>query len=104
VPAQVRKGTAQEGLSEPVNAQSADLGPGGVYLQTNAEGSFAPGEFITVTIEVPWELRRGFPFSRIMATCRVIRVDEPATPGAGKGLALEFCSESTTMFGSILTP
>jgi len=103
VPAKVRKGTAQEGLSDPVAAQSADLGTGGVYLQA-AEGAFAPGEFVTVTIEVPWELRRAFPFSRIMATCRVIRVDEPAASGQGKGVALEFCSEGTTMFGSIVTP
>lgn len=86
--------------------RSRDISPGGVYLTTQEGGGVMPGEALTVSISVPWELRRHFPFSRIMGPCRVVRADK-VSAGERKedGLALAFCAHGgLTLLGAALTP
>ena len=85
--------------------ESADLSLGGVYLTTEAEGPFAPGELLTVSVTIPWELRGLFPFSRIVGPSRVVRVEPMATSqGQRIGLAFAFCDDQVTMLGAIVAP
>ena len=84
---------------------STDLSRGGLYLTTGAEGTFAPGETLAVSITIPWDARRALPFSHIMGQCRIVRADDvPATSGHKSGLALAFCEERLTMLGAIVAP
>ena len=82
-----------------------ELSAGGAYVTTGQQGPFVPGQVLTLSVSVPWEHRRNFPFSRITASCRVVRVDgsHDGEPG-GNGLALAFCGDSPVMLGSIVTP
>lgn len=108
IKAPVRFGRAAMGATEAAFAsegQSANLSTGGIYLTTNARGPFAAGDVIRVSIEIPREARRLFPFSRILGSCRVVRVDlladsEEGTPQVG--LALEFLGQNTTLLGAIV--
>ena len=83
--------------------QTSNVSTGGVYLTTGGAGSFEPGELLGISISIPVNFRRGFPFSRIMGTCRVVRSEQlPETPeGTRWGLALEFCGGRITMLGAI---
>ena len=95
------------GLSE-----SVDLSMAGVFVWTTDPGPFNPGDVLAVSISIPWESRRLFPFSRIVGSCRVVRAEpvmqEPGptmqVPGeeARWGLALEFCGDRPTMLGAIV--
>lgn len=96
VPVRLLKGAGGGPKVCPAAGESSDLSPSGVCLTTNDPGAFVPGEVLMVSIEIPWETRRVFPFSRILGPCRVVRVDE-------QRLALEFCGEDTTLLGAIVT-
>ena len=93
-----------ESLSS-LNGEASNLSTGGVYLTTGEEGPFTPGDMLTVSIAIPWQLRRTFPFSRLVGSCQVIRVEEfpDAVPVRQWGLALEFCGNRSTMLGAIVT-
>ena len=86
-------------------AQSTNLSAGGVYLILSEGGTFVPGELVHVSITVPWEARRAFPFSRIVGSSRVVRVeDASATQERGKGVALAFCERHVRLFGAVVVP
>jgi hypothetical protein len=60
---------------------------------------------LTVSVTIPWETRRLFPFSRIVGSGRIVRVEEvPAVPGTKQGFALSFCEGDVTLLGAIVTP
>ena len=103
----VRRSRAGEGNSGAVPCgagQSRNLSTGGAYL-TAEGGGFVPGEIVRVEIFVPWEARHAFPFSRIVGSCRVVRIDDlPSSEGELRGLALEFCARDMTMLGAIVFP
>jgi len=84
-------GTAQKGgVSSFLEGRSTDLSVDGLYLTTRVVTSVAPGDPLTVSIRIPLERRRSFPFSRIVGLCRVVRVDDlraPSTRAAGQGAA-----------------
>ena len=106
VPAQFVQGAREEGQEMcPHAGWTADLSSGGLYLSTGVEGQFVPGEILTVSVAIPWEARRGVPFSRIAGSCRIVRVERvPATQGTRTGLALAFCEDGITLLGAIVTP
>ena len=84
---------------------SADISSTGLYLTTGAVGDFASGAILKVSVVIPWELRRTFPFSRVAGWCRVARVEEvPAVHGARTGVGLAFCENQITLLGAIVTP
>ncbi len=60
------------------------------------------GELLRVSVSIPREARRHVPFSRIVGLCRVLRVERvPVEHGGGTGIALAFCGERVSMFGTI---
>lgn len=84
---------------------SRDLSTGGVYVVTSGTGAFAPGDILTVSILIPWEMRRAFPFSRISGASRVLRVEPAEAEGKPAiGIALAFCGEAVSTLGSVITP
>ena len=85
--------------------QTSDMAAGGIFVTTREEGLFLPGDLIRLTITIPEEARRVVPFSRIVGSARVVRI-EPATlenGEPGQGLALAFCGNDTTFLGAIMT-
>ena len=87
------------------SGRSLDVSTSGVRMVTNEPGPFTPGEILAVSIEIPWETRRVFPFSRILGFARVARVaeEEPLSDEGGpRHVALEFCEGETTLLGAIL--
>jgi hypothetical protein len=79
--------------------RSLDVSPGGVCVAVEFGGPFTPDEILTVSLAIPWEARRGFPFSLIEGACRVVRVDQ-----ARGDLALSFCPTNTTVLGAGVLP
>ena len=104
-PVQFGKGAEGKGeVLSPPTGWSKELSAGGVYVTTQEGRGLVPGELTRLSISIPWESRRTFPFALIEGSGRVVRVDELAT-GQGKreGIAIEFC-EGITMLGAIVTP
>ena len=104
VPIRLGKGAvgAGERRDDPTGL-SRDLGTGGVYLTTSEPGPFVPGEVLKVSMCIPWEMRRRFPFSRIAGLCRVVRVEQvPISQEILTGLALAFCGDHMTMLGAVV--
>ena len=89
----------ERGRGLPFTGWSKDLSTEGVYAMLREGAAFAPGEIVAVNVEIPWESRRGFPFSRIAGTARVIRVDKLSAAERDPmwGLALEFCQDVTKL-------
>ena len=106
VPVRVCRVTAEQGApSSYYTGLSTDLSPGGVYVTTREGECVVPGEVLTVSIAIPWEARRAFPFSHIMGSSRVIRVEPIETAeGNQTGLALAFCGDDVTFLGAVVTP
>ena len=87
------------GRDLPCAGWSKDLNAEGVYAMLREGNAFTSGEIVAVNVEIPWESRRGFPFSRIAGTARVVRID-PLSKTAQEpmwGLALAFCPDVTRL-------
>lgn len=104
VPVDVYQGIgAGSGFVSRFSGESTNLSVDGTYVHVPRGARFVPGELVRFSITVPTELRRHFPFSRIIGTSRVVRVDEHAdTPGSATGLALAFCEGAVTMLAAII--
>ena len=104
VPVAMGTGAAEGGEGVSLwTGQTKDLSPTGVYVTSHEYGSIAPGDVLEVSIVVPKDARRFFPFSRILGPCRVVRKDEVQTPqGSATGLALSFCEERMTLLGTVM--
>jgi len=84
-------------------AQSKDVSADGVYLMTRDGGQIVFGELLRVSIAIPEELRRQFPFSRIVGLCRIVRVDQAsAEEGGAQRFAVAFCEDRMTMLSAIV--
>jgi len=85
-PVEFGKGSGGKGeLMYFSSGQSLDVSTSGVRLVTREPGPFTPGEVLAVSIEIPWETRRVFPFSRIVGFARVLRIEEePQTAQEGQ--------------------
>ena len=107
VPVEFGKGSGGKGeLMYFSSGQSLNVSARGVRFVTREPGPFTPGEVLAVSIEIPWEDRRVFPFSRIVGFGRVLRIEEegPQTKEGGqRRLALEFCQNDITLLGAIVT-
>ena len=104
VPAEIGKGAVEGrgGVSSKAG-QTKDVSPAGVYVTSRECGSIAPGDVLDVSIVVPEDARRFFPFSRIVGPSRVVRVEDVQTEqGAERGLALSFCEDRMTLLGAIV--
>ena len=95
----------KEGGSYPYTGHTADLSTAGAYMATVEGGPFVPGQILQVSVAIPWEARRHFPFSRIIGPCRVVRVETLSAEdpqGARWGVGLAFCGERITLLGDIM--
>lgn len=100
VPVLCGKAEAHErGRELPWSGWSKDLSAQGVYAMLRERQDVSPGEIVAVDVEIPWESRRAFPFSRIAGTARVVRVDHLAgtTNNPVCGVALAFCQDVTRL-------
>lgn len=81
-------------------AKTVNLSFGGVYFKTSFRKPIDLGEDVSVSISVPREKLRFFPFSRLVGRARIIRVEDlpgnALDPLAKQGIALEF-SDLTTL-------
>ena len=103
LPVQFGKGSEGKGELLYFSAgQSSDIGSNGVLFATNEPGPFVLGEVLALSISIPWEFQRQFPFSRIVGFGRVLRIEEGPRSEGGEQLqvALEFCEDRMTMFGA----
>lgn len=90
-----------EGLY-PETGQSRDVSADGLYVVATEGRPVKPGELLRVSLSIPREAQRHVPLSRIVGLCRVLRVERvPAEQGGGTGIALAFCGEQVSMFGTI---
>ena len=100
VPVRLGKRSGEEGRAVAYAVgRSLDMSAGGTCIATEFGGPFTPDEILTVSIAIPWESRREFPFSLIEGTCRVVRVDQ-----ARGEVGLSFCPANTTMLGAGVLP
>lgn len=105
VPIHVSKPAGKDGAMSQHIVQSADLSTGGAYVTTAEKGIFVPGEMLRVSVSVPWEARYLFPFSRLVGSCRVVRVDDGSRSGHdGQAAALAFSEEGMLRLGSVVFP
>ena len=95
----------ERGRDLPHRGWSKDLSAEGVYALLREGNVMVPGEVVAVDVEIPWESRRAFPFSRIAGTARVVRVDHlpAASNNPAWGVALSFCSDITKL-GAMTQP
>ena len=80
--------------------QTTDVSLAGVYFTTAAWRDVQPQEMLTVSVSVPREQSRDFPFSRLAGRGRVVRVDPmgAAMPGSPQvGVAVEFADDLTVL-------
>lgn len=72
---------------------SKDISMGGVYL-TASEWNVRPQEEVVVSISVPREKTRVFPFSRLAGKAKVVRIEQYAQQ-RWQGVALQFSDDLT---------
>ena len=93
---------AEGGVGCRYGGESKDLSTGGVYLSSYSAVHLKKGDILRVSIPIPRESRRRFPFSRVVGLARVVRVRElSAAPQSQLGLALEFLGQQIRLFGAI---
>ena len=86
--------TGERGVFEP--GETKDVSLAGVYFTTPAWQDVQPQEILTVSVSVPREQSRDFPFSRLAGRGRVVRVDALSgeTPDERRlGIAVEFAED-----------
>ena len=83
--------------------KTRNIGLTGVYFEAAAEAdhTFSVNDVVTASVSVPESQRRDFPFTRVIARGRVVRVmDVPAQGqhhGKRIGIALEFGNDVTAL-------
>ena len=99
-PVQLSTGAGENSAAVPIyTAQSRDVTTGGIYVTVNECPPVAVGDYLAVSVLIPQEARRSFPFSRIVGLCRVVRVERM---GQAWGLGLAFCEDRVIMLGAIV--
>ena len=93
-----RSSTAGQGAFEAGETQDVSLG--GMYFTTAAWRDVQPQDMLTLSVSVPRDHTRDFPFSRLAGRGRVVRVDrvrdhEPGPPQLG--IAVEFADDLTML-------
>ena len=88
-----RMGTPpSEGFNE--QATVKNIGLGGLYFETDEAKTYSIDELLVTSVSIAEAHRRVFPFTRLAAPSRVVRVSElpPEGPGSSAriGVALEF--------------
>ena len=79
-----------------IAGSAKNVGLAGAYLTVPAPFSLAAGTPIMYSVEVAQEHQRQFPFSRLLGTGWVVRVD-PQSGGGEVGVALAFSGSSTIL-------
>ena len=103
VPLEVQVLAKRTAPGEPSRFQpgvTQDVSLSGVYFTTPAWQQVQPQEVLTVSISVPREQSRDFPFSRLVGRGRVVRVqpvDGETADEQQLGIALEFGDDLTIL-------
>ena len=78
-----------------------NLSLAGVYFTTAGWNELLPDETMTISVSIPPEKVRNFPFSRLAGRGRVVRIEELARIAADGptlyGIALEFGEDLTVL-------
>ena len=78
-------------------ATTTNISMGGAYLKAQGRMEVGPQAGVYISISVPREMHRDFPFSRLAGKARVARVEDlpgnELDPLAKQGIALEFSSD-----------
>ena len=93
-----RTAAGEQGIFE--SGETKDVSLAGVYFTTPAWQDVQPQEVLTLSISVPREQSRDFPFSRLAGRGRVVRVDPQSgeTPDERRvGIAVEFADDLTVL-------
>ena len=81
--------------------ETKDVSLAGVYFTTPAWQDVRPQELLTLSVSVPREQSRDFPFSRLVGRGRVVRVEplHGEVPDAARrlGIAVEFADDLTVL-------
>ena len=78
-------------IEEPVEAVTSNVSYEGAYLQDIDLGNIKPNDNLHISLSVPRDEARDFPFSRISGNARVVRVEKDAC-------ALEFSENISRLF------
>lgn len=96
LPIEVRKAEAPTELIFE-EATTTNISMGGVYFEARGRMEVGPQAGVYISISVPREIRKDFPFSRLVGKARVVRAEElpgnELDPFARQGIALEFSSD-----------
>lgn len=78
-------------------AQTSNLSLGGAYFKTQVWKDVRPQEGVYVSISVPRDVSKDFPFSRLVGKARIVRVEmlleNKVDRLAKQGIAIEFTSD-----------
>ena len=82
---------------EPEERVAANVSLSGVYFETDRP--YQSSEAVVVSVAVPEQQRRDFPFSRLAGRSYVVRIDELSEVEGRKryGVALAFADNVTTL-------
>lgn len=84
--------------------ESINVSPNGLFVILQQSLHAISGELLRVSVTIPLEARRTFPFSRLSGLCRVVRLEPVSTQlGTATRVALAFCEEHTTRFSAAIT-
>ncbi len=103
VPVSISYQVAADERGTSSNAWCTAVSAGGLFMITKDEQPLMPEEILAVSMHIPREARRAFPFSHVTGCCRIVRIDRQAWwKGRAHGLALAWCEDSMTFLGAVL--
>ncbi len=90
IPAKLKR-TSSSGKEEVFSGATGDVSYNGAYIVDIKIKSIKPEDTIHISLSVPREDARDFPFSRLIGDATVIRVEED-------GIAVEFSKDVNRLF------
>ncbi len=103
VPVSISYQVAADECGTSSNAWCTAVSVGGMFMMTKDGQAFRPEEILAVSMRIPREARRAFPFSHVAGHCRIVRIEPTVGPeGRAYGLALAWCEDSMTFLGAML--
>lgn len=79
-----------------VIGQAKDVGLAGVYVNVPAPFHLPPGTVVSYSVEVPPDLQRRFPFTRLLGAGWIVRV-QPKPDGQTVGVVIAFSGNATAL-------
>jgi len=90
LPTELRR-LSEEGKGESGEGKTLNVSYNGAYVINISLKNIKPNDILNISLSVPRDEARDFPFSRIVGKARVVRVDKD-------GFALEFGEDINRLF------